>query len=136
MSYSDLQPPQAVASITPRIPVPTPTVLADEASGHGNPRPYVRFYTAAPVDGVAPVDGWTLCRFDDLDSDGFWTTEYVARSDATDVHLDVCRFRFTPSQARFDWLVRHDFPARPNPFGGWDDGDIEGRIAAEAGQWA
>lgn len=88
-------------------------------------------YFASPVRGIAPVQGWTLCQFDEDDSDGFTTPGYIARSAATDVPLDTSRFRFTPSQDRFAWLVRNGFPARPHPMGGWDDTDIEHRLTAE-----
>lgn len=90
-----------------------------------------RYNCAIPVTTVQPCDGWTLLTFPEWDNDGFATPAYVARGEREDVFLDTCRFRFSPSQSRFNWLVRNGFPPRPNPFGGWDDTDIEARIAAE-----
>ena len=84
----------------------------------------------SPVPGVQPVDGWELLTRDEQDGDGFWSAYYVARGPERDELLDVCRFRFSPSQARFAWLVRNGFPPRP-AFGPWDDRDIEAAIAAE-----
>ncbi|CDO37618.1 hypothetical protein [Novosphingobium sp. KN65.2] len=83
-----------------------------------------------PVPGIDPVDGWTLYSAELEDSDGFWKDEYIARGPERDVHLDVSRNRFTPSQDRFAWLVKHGFPRRPK-FGPWDDTDIELRISME-----
>jgi hypothetical protein len=81
-----------------------------------------------PFPGIEPVDGWQLRVFDEWDSDGFSTAGYVARRGNEERSLRVCRFRFTPSQDRFAWLVRAGFPASPN-IGPWDDTDIEMRIA-------
>lgn len=90
--------------------------------------PGLRF-DAGPVVGIEPVDGWELLSF----PDGHRATPaYVARSAERDVLLDVSRFRFSPSQDRFAWLVRNSFPKRPHPMGGWDDTDIEMRMAVPA----
>ena len=80
--------------------------------------------------GIEPVDGWRLLEGEERDGDRFWTPYYVAVRGAETVQLDVSRFRFTPSQDRFAWLVRNGFPPRP-AFGPWDDADIEDRLAAE-----
>ena len=124
MSHCDSPAPPAVASIPPRPAVSFPA-SADEAGGRGN-----RFSGATPVPGIAPVDGWSLYSFDEQDGDRFWYDEYLARSADTDVKIHHSRFRFTPSQNRFAWLVRNGFPSRPRG-GGWDDGEIEAAMAAE-----
>lgn len=92
--------------------------------------PARRFHGGYPVPDLAPVDGWTLFSIEAEDSDGFWKDEYFARGADRDVHLDVSRFRFTPSQDRFAWLVRNQFPRRPD-LGPWDDTDIEAALDAE-----
>lgn len=76
--------------------------------------PGVRFTGASPVNGIQPVNGWALMSIVDHDGDGFVFAEYIARGQARDVHLDVSRFRseFTPTQDRFDWLVKSGFAAR------------------------
>lgn len=116
----------AVASNTPH-PAFTPAVRVDEADARGQHFPW----PTDPVVGIAPVDGWELRCWESEDGDGFFVNEYVARSATRDIHLDVSRFNFTPSQGRFAWLVRNGFPPRPE-FGPWDDTDIEARITAEA----
>lgn len=120
---------------TPHVPAALPAVPADEASGHGNPfrgRLMPFFQSASRVEYIEPVDGWSLFAMDEPDGDGFWTTSYVARCDDGDVMLHTSRFRFTPSQERFAWLVRHGFPRRPGKIlGPWCDLDIEAAIEAE-----
>lgn len=87
---------------------------------------------ASPVPGIAPVDGWQLHHFDEEDSDGFWTTGYLAQRGAEQRFLNTSRFRFTPSQDRFAWLVCAGFPERRGRLmGPWDDTEIEAAIAAE-----
>lgn len=81
-----------------------------------------------PVADIAPVDGWVLWTWPETDGDGFETDAYFARGPHTDVALDVSRFRFTPSQERFAWLVRNGFPPRRR-FGPWDDTEIEQAMA-------
>lgn len=127
MSYTVPQPPRAVASNFPP-PAYPPAAPADEAGGRGQ-RPLAH----ARVDHVDPVDGWSLHSYPYMDGEGFWRDEYAARRGDAEVPLDVSRFRFTPSQARFAWLVRNGFPPRP-AFGPWDDTDIEARIQQERGQ--
>lgn len=88
---------------------------------------------AAPVDGIASIDGWTLWSAPVLDSDGFEAPFFFARSAERDVSIHASRFCFTPTTGRFEWLVRNGFPA---PKGGpWHDFEIDealcgGRIAA------
>lgn len=125
MSYSVSQPPQAVVS-NPLHPACPPAAPAEETGGRGQ-----RFLATEKIDWIDPVDGWQLYSFVGYDSDGFHRPEYAARRGADEVPLDVSRFRFTPSNARFAWLVRNGFPPRP-AFGPWDDTDIEARIAGEA----
>ena len=93
--------------------------------------PAERFNGGFPVPDIEPVDGWAMFSIEVEDSDGFWTHEYFARGPVRDVHLDTSRFRFTPSQDRFAWLVRHGFPPRTIALAGWDDTEIESRIASE-----
>lgn len=89
-----------------------------------------RFTDAYPVADIDPVDGWVLCGIDMLGGrEGFWV-EYIARGPDRDVHLDVSRWRWTPSNERFAWLVRNGFPPRPSLIAPWDDFDIEARIAS------
>lgn len=85
-------------------------------------------FSASPLLEIEPVDGWQLCALTERDGDGFDYRTYIARSAERDVILPVSRFRFTPSQDRFAWLVRAGFPASPN-IGPWDDTDIEMRMA-------
>ena len=89
-------------------------------------------YQATPLEHIAPVQGWQLCELDGRYHRGRWIVDYIARSADRDVVLNVSRFRFTPSQARFAWLVENGFPASPN-IGPWDDTDIEMRLAVPAG---
>ena len=84
--------------------------------------------SAKPLLEIEPVDGWQLCALTERDGDGFDYQTYIARSADRDVILAVSRFRFSPSQDRFAWLVRAGFPASPN-IGPWDDTDIEMRMA-------
>ena len=94
------------------------------------PRPGDRVVDAYPMSGIVPVDGWALLQQDEEDSDGFWTTSFVARSERSDKYLDTCRFHFDPSQDRFAWLVRAGFPRRRN--GPWTNEQIDAEIAREA----
>ena len=129
MSHTYSQPPRAVAS-TPLQPAFAPTAPADEAGGRGN-----IFPSSAPVYGIEPVDGWEMRWIDYPDSDGFWSKIYTARRDDDEQLLHTCRFRFSPSQERFAWLVRNNFPVRHGKIiGPWGDTEIEHRIQQERGQ--
>ena len=92
------------------------------------------FHAATAVPGIAPVDGYTLCAMPEDDGDGFTAQVYFARKHGpdypVDFHLDISRFSFTPTQARFVWLVRNGFSRRPG-IGPWDDRDIDREIARE-----
>lgn len=88
-----------------------------------------RCFDAEPVPNIEAVDGWSLLTFDEIDRNSFPMPAFIARRGAREIWLDVSPTRFTPSQARFAWLVRHGFPLRPHPMGGWDDTDLELRLA-------
>lgn len=111
-----------------------PTALAVAASEAG-----YRF-NGVPVEGITPVGGWALFSYEEDDGDGFTTLGYIARGADLDVMLGLSRFRFTPTQARFAWLVRNSFPrAMVRPGGACsplDNNDIDAAIAAELGRAA
>lgn len=93
-----------------------------------------RFTEAYPVDGLSPYQGWTLCEiFPQENNDR--VREHIARGPEVDVHVPVTRFRsaFTPTQERFDFLVRIGFAEKPGRecSGPWDDQCIDRAIAAE-----
>ena len=111
----------------PRLPATLPTAPADEAGGCG---PTTR-YQAYEIDWIATVAGWSLLVMDDEDGDGFTAPTYIARSAEEDVVLDVSRFNFKPTQDRFEWFVRHGFPRRPTPKGGWFSSEVDTAIACE-----
>lgn len=89
-----------------------------------------RIDTTAPVGGIDPVQGWTLLQREERDGCGFTSLDYIARGGTHDVWLDVSRFRFTPSQDRFAWLVEHGFPRREGATP-WDDELIDAAIARD-----
>lgn len=71
--------------------------------------------------------GWVLHTYPEDDGDGFSTPAYIARGAERDVMLGVSRFRFTPTQDRFDWLVQAGFPRCPK--GSWTDMEIDAEKA-------
>lgn len=79
----------------------------------------VRYREGSPVAGIEPHNGYELLSFDVEDSDGFWTTAYVARGPKGDRLLEVSRLLFDPTQERFAWIVDMGFPNgviyRPGP---------------------
>jgi hypothetical protein len=86
----------------------------------------------ALVPRIEPVDGWTLLSRLERDGDGFPCEDFFAARQGELRVLNVCRFRFSPSQERFAWLVRNSFPQRPGKIlGPWDDTDIEAALATE-----
>jgi hypothetical protein len=90
--------------------------------------PLVTLTSMVPVAFIEPVAGWALMEAPNYDGDGFSYLDYYAvRGNETRL-LDVSRFRFSPSQARFAWLIENGFPPRPT-LGPWDDTDIEMRMA-------
>lgn len=128
--------PPAVAAIPPHasgVPLSAlgsssiPTVCADAASARGNPP--ARF-DGCRVGAIAPCDGWSLMWTEEEDGDGFVTDLYYARSDTGDRLINHCRFDFTPTQARFNWLARNGFPSRLG--GSWTDAMIDAAMAAQA----
>lgn len=69
--------------------------------------------SVSAVPGIQPHRGWTLHWGEDEDSDGFWAPFYVAiRHDGRAKSLNLSRFSFRASQARWNWLVEHNFPDR------------------------
>jgi hypothetical protein len=86
----------------------------------------------ALVPRIEPVDGWTLLSTITYDGDGFPYEDFFAARQGELRVLQTCRFRFSPSQERFAWLVRGGFPQRDGKIlGPWDDTDIEAALAAE-----
>lgn len=87
------------------------------------------FLEAEPFPGIDPVDGFVLCGILRPTNDGFDRLTWFARCGTLNRILCVSPTRFTPSQDRFAWLVRNDFP-KPS-IGVWDDCDIEYAIGCE-----
>lgn len=116
----------------PNTPAST-TAPAENAGRRGNRlRMVPKYMAAAPVVWIEPYEGWSMWELVSRDGDGFFYSEYIARCIEGDVVLDVSRFNFTPTQERFDWLVRNEFPARRGT-GPWDDADVDWGIAHEVG---
>lgn len=84
-------------------------------------------YIGVEVPGIAPCDGWALKAYPEDDGDSFTTTGYVAVRDDVVVLLRHSRFEFTPTQARFDYLVLNDFPRAPGG-GPWTNAKIDRAI--------
>jgi hypothetical protein len=81
------------------------------------------------VASISPVDGWALLSRLERDGDGFPYEDFFAAR-GTDLRaLNVSRFRFSPTQERFAWLVCNAFPAAR--FGSWDSGQIDAALAVE-----
>ncbi|WP_310530684.1 hypothetical protein [Novosphingobium sp.] len=92
-------------------------------------------YTWATVPGIEPVDGWTLLVRDFQDDERFWYAEYIAVRGQFERSLHTSRFRFTPTQERFAFLIANPqraFVGRSGVLGSWDDASIDAAIAAEA----
>lgn len=86
----------------------------------------------ARVAGIDPVDGWVLLSVLETDGDGFPFETFFAGRDGEVRLLNLCRFRFTPAQERFAWLVAAGFPSRVGHVASsWDDADIDAMIALE-----
>lgn len=87
-----------------------------------------------PVPGIEPYKGFTLHVEHDQDGDGFWFPCFYATGPGGTHYLHVSRFQFTPTQARFNWLVDWGFPTG-RIVGGKDcpltDTMIDGCIAGE-----
>lgn len=110
MNAPSFQAPAAVASNPPSLPANPPAALADEAGERGNCPCRFNGHVVGPI---LPCAGWTLMMTEEWDSEGFVTDLYYARSDAEDRLIHHSRFDFSPTQARFDWLVRNGFPHSP-----------------------
>lgn len=87
-----------------------------------------RRFDAPPVLSIGAVQGWRLCELTEHDDDGFSRPGYIARSAERDVILNVSRFHFSPSQARFAWLVENGFP-RAAGCGPWTDIELDAQLA-------
>lgn len=79
--------------------------------------------------------GWLLEESDYEDGDGFHTPDYTAVRGGERRGLNVSRFFFTPTPARFAFLVDTGFPAHPprapgRPYGPWNNEDLDRAIAA------
>lgn len=60
------------------------------------------------VDGIEPIDGWTIWAFEEEDSDRFTTLAYEAHHAELGCRLfQTSRFSFNPTQERFAWLLEH-----------------------------
>lgn len=129
MTHSVIQAPRPSHQNSPPIPAVT-TALADDASGRGNRRLVPHYRAAAPVIWIEPYEGWSMWELVSQDGDRFFYSEYIARGTYGDVLLDVSRFHFTPTQERFDWFIRNQFPVRRG-IGPWDNSDIDWAIAHE-----
>ncbi|WP_226018454.1 hypothetical protein [Novosphingobium sp. FKTRR1] len=103
--------PRAAATPTPPNPALN-TAPADVAGGRGN-----RF-DGIPVSGIDPVNGFTLMVTDEDDGEGFVTALYFARGADGDQVIHHSRFRFNPTQARFNALVALGFPPTISGFPG------------------
>lgn len=121
--------PVAEAFSAPRASgVPSLTAApADAAGGRGNLR-----YPGSAVEGIRPSFGFTLMWNDEEDGDGFTTTSYFARGPRRDIPLNHSRFRFVPTQDRFDFLARLGFPQWLGGKGPFTDSDVDQAMQDEA----
>lgn len=89
-----------------------------------------------PVAGVAPCDGWTLWTHTEYEPDDR-PVNYCAHRGSECRIVHVAR-NFTPTDARFAFMVKMDFPrCPPKPHGNlkfirgaWFDDEIDAGIAA------
>ena len=106
-----------------------------------------------PIPHLTPVDGWALYYTEEWSQDCAPWREYYALGPSPNIFegrypdpspslnayqfypLGLSRFRFTPTQERFAWLVRAGFPSqKQRPGGTWtplDDDDIDEAIQKE-----
>ncbi len=71
------------------------------------------------VEGIEPHLGYILLETSEDDSDGFSFPVWFAW-DGEDCHLlHVSRFKFTPTQDRFNWMVEWGFPTTHIVGGGY-----------------
>lgn len=87
----------------------TPSTPAEAAGRGGN----LSLYPGeADVPDMLPYRGWRLRTFRDTFDKAPGARDvsgYLARSDEEVRLLNLSRFNFTPTQARFEFLARHDF---------------------------
>lgn len=97
-----------------------------------------RYTGGQPCPGIAPHKGWSLFEADEWDGEGFLTPTYFARGPVRDVHLNHSRFAFEPTDARFAWLVDHEFGRGLKVCSPFNSDDIDAAIerAAAAGDRA
>lgn len=98
----------AAAPLGARLPV-TPTTTADAAGRGGNTLPP----WAARVEGVSPYRGYSLVWYGQERADvrGYDNLAVVDPWGSM-LDLDVARFDFWPTDARFRWLVDNGLPTR------------------------
>lgn len=72
---------------------------------------------------------WECREGDYEDGDGFTTTEWTAHNRETGERrlMQLSRFHFTMTEARWRWLVENDFP-RPPGKGPWSGSEIDARM--------
>ena len=83
--------------------------------------------------GFAPVDGWVMCeRRGPLRGD---QPQRLAWKDGQEILLCTSPWHFTPTQDRFAWIVRNNFPlgyrTHNDRHTTLDDAFIDAAIAAE-----
>lgn len=119
----------AAAPLGARSPV-TPTTTADAAGRGGNTLPP----WAARVEGVSPYRGYSLVWYGQERADvrGYDNLAVVDPWGSM-LDLDVARFDFWPTDARFRWLVDAGFPTRAafGLIGPITETHIDAQIAAE-----
>lgn len=115
--------PQAAASNTPPVPACLTSVPAEDAGGRGLFRG-----SLLVVEGIEPVDGWVLlCNAQSYET----PKEHYARRGDQSVHIDVSRWDFAATQARFAWLAQNGFPRRVGK-APWNSRLIDAHVSAGA----
>ena len=101
----------------------TPSTTAKAACCGAN----LSYYPAEEVvAGLAPYRGWHLATFTDV-AHKRGPSGYVVRSDDEVRLMNLSVVMFTPTQERFEFLARHDFPTQ---FG--NDAQIDAAMQVEA----
>ena len=84
--------------------------------------------SGADGDGEGQIESgpWLAVAEDEEDSDRFWTTGWTAVHRETGERriLQVSRFHFAMTTARFRWLVENGFP-RPPGKAPWSSSEID-----------
>ena len=92
----------------------------------------VGLWAGADVEWIAPHRSFHLIEWSEDDSNGFSAPAWAARGPDCDVLLLVSRFHFTPTQARFEWLIDNVvLGGRRSGSGPWTDKRIDAEIASE-----